>query len=153
RDPVARAAYLAEACGTDAELRRRVEELLAAHDSAGAFLEQPAATPESSDAAPTHTLSTPSTDPRDVTRTHGAGGTTDDTAQALAFLAPPGRPDSLGRIGHYEVLEILGRGGFGVVFRAFDDKLQRVVAVKVLAPSMAATSPARRRFIREAQSS
>ena len=63
----------------------------------------------------------------------------------------PGEPDSLGRIGHYEVLEVLGRGGFGIVFRAFDETLQRVVAVKVLAPSMAATSPARKRFLREAR--
>src|SRR5439155_23402697 len=61
--------------------------------------------------------------------------------------------DSLGRLGHYEILQVLGRGGFGIVFRAFDDMLQRVVAVKVMAPQMAATSPARRRFLREARSS
>src|SRR5262249_37247203 len=47
----------------------------------------------------------------------------------------------------------LGRGAFGIVFRAFDDVLQRVVAVKVLAPQVAATSPARKRFLREARSS
>ena len=74
-----------------------------------------------------------------------------DTDDALGFLATPRRPDSLGRIGHYEVLEVLGRGGFGIVFRAFDETLQRVVAIKVLAPSMAATSPARKRFLREAR--
>ena len=73
-------------------------------------------------------------------------------ADALAHLAPAQRPDSLGRLGHYEVLEVLGHGGFGVVFRAFDDVLQRVVAVKALAPSMAVTSPARKRFLREARS-
>jgi hypothetical protein len=72
--------------------------------------------------------------------------------EGLTFLAPPGRPDSLGRIGHYEVLEVLGRGGFGIVLRAFDEVLHRMVAVKVLAPQMAATSPARKRFLREAQS-
>ena len=37
-----RSAYLDRACGADAELRRAVEELLAAHDAAGAFLAAPA---------------------------------------------------------------------------------------------------------------
>jgi serine/threonine protein kinase len=69
----------------------------------------------------------------------------------LDFLAPASRSDALGRLGHYEVLEVLGRGGFGIVLRAFDDKLQRVVAIKVLAPELAATSPARKRFLREAR--
>src|SRR5919197_5750719 len=71
----------------------------------------------------------------------------------LKFLQPSTRPDSLGRIDHYEVLQVLGKGGFGIVFRAFDDVLQRVVALKVLAPAIAATSPARKRFLREARSS
>ena len=48
---------------------------------------------------------------------------------------------------------MLGKGGFGIVFRAFDETLQRVVAIKVLSPQMAATSPARKRFLREARSS
>ena len=63
-------------------------------------------------------------------------------SNSLEFLAEPRRPDSLGRIGHYEVRAILGRGGFGIVFRANDDMLQRAVAVKVLAPQLATTSPA-----------
>lgn len=71
----------------------------------------------------------------------------------LDFLSPTTRPDALGRLGHYEVLELLGRGGFGIVLRAFDETLQRVVAVKVLAPELAATSPARKRFLREARAS
>ena len=78
------------------------------------------------------------------------GANADD---ALSFLSPPGRSDSLGRIGHYEVLEVLGQGGSGIVFRAFDEVLQRVVAVKMLAPQLAATSPPRKRFLREARSS
>jgi serine/threonine protein kinase len=76
-----------------------------------------------------------------------------DDLDNLNFLQPSARPDSLGRIGHYEVLEILGRGGYGIVFKAFDEVLQRVVALKVLAPVIAATSPARKRFLREARSS
>jgi WD40 repeat protein/serine/threonine protein kinase len=46
RDPATRAAYLDEACGTDTELRRRVEELLAAELEVGQFLESPAVTPK-----------------------------------------------------------------------------------------------------------
>src|SRR5262249_2594367 len=83
--------------------------------------------------------------------TGGENGASDD--EPLTFLAPPTRPDALGRIGPYEVLQVVGRGGFGIVFRAFDEVLHRVVAVKVLSPQMAATSPARRRFLREARSS
>lgn len=71
----------------------------------------------------------------------------------LTFLGPATRPGSLGRLGHYEVLEVLGRGGYGIVLKAFDEVLHRVVAVKVLAPEMAATSPARKRFLREARAS
>src|SRR5262249_15567023 len=86
------------------------------------------------------------------TRTRdGGGGAADD--EALMFLAPPTRPDALGRIGHFEVLRVLGRGAFGIVFRTFDEMLQRVVALKVMAPQLAATSPARKRFLREARSS
>lgn len=149
-NPAERSAYLAEACA-DPEQRGRVEGLLAALEKAGGFLEKPAAGPGGSDFGPTRAFRSPG-DPGDgPTRTHGEG-TDDETDDALGFLAPPGRPDSLGRIDHYEVLEVFGRGGFGIVFRAFDDVLQRVVAVKVLSPSMAATSPARKRFLREARS-
>ncbi len=69
----------------------------------------------------------------------------------LAFLQPSTRADSRGRLGHFEILEVLGKGGFGIVFRAFDDVLQRVVAIKVLASALAATSSARKRFLREAR--
>jgi serine/threonine protein kinase len=55
----------------------------------------------------------------------------------FAFLQPSDRPGYLGRLGHYEVMAVIGRGGMGVVFRAFDTVLQRVVAVKVLAPQLA----------------
>ncbi|MFO0801666.1 MAG: protein kinase [Gemmataceae bacterium] len=132
-DRPARDAFLAASCGADAGQRERVERLLAAHDRAGEFLKSRANTPDS-------------------TRTFGEPAD-DDLGDAMAYLQPAGRPDSLGRLAHYEVLEVLGRGGFGIVFRAFDEKLQRVVAVKMLRPSLAATSPARKRFLREAHSS
>jgi WD40 repeat protein len=69
----------------------------------------------------------------------------------LSFLAPSDKPGRLGRLDHYEVLEVVGRGGMGVVLRAFDEKLHRVVAIKALAPQLATSSTARKRFVREAQ--
>ncbi len=75
----------------------------------------------------------------------------DDEEVELSFLQPSERPDMLGRLAHYEVIEVLGQGGFGVVLRAFDETLRRVVAIKVLRPSLAVTSPARKRFLREAR--
>src|SRR5262249_22553836 len=71
--------------------------------------------------------------------------------EALAVLAPSCEPGSLGRLDHYEVLEVVGRGGMGVVFRARDTKLQRLVAITVLAPQLAANGTARKRFVREGQ--
>jgi serine/threonine protein kinase/WD40 repeat protein len=151
-DLAKRSAYLDGACPDDPEQRKRIESLLEAHDKASGFLERPAVSPPDPDHAPTKSLRDPRAEPADaVTRTHGPEAD-DDRDDALGFLDPTRRPDSLGRLGHYEVLEVLGKGGFGIVFRAFDELLQRVVAVKVLAPSLAATSPARKRFLREARS-
>ena len=67
------------------------------------------------------------------------------------ILEPPQRNGSMGRLGHYEILEVLGRGGFGIVLKAFDDALHRVVAIKIMSAELAATSPARKRFLREAR--
>jgi serine/threonine-protein kinase len=69
----------------------------------------------------------------------------------LDFLEPSTNPAALGRLGSYEVLEVLGRGGMGVVLKAFDPALHRPVAIKVLAAEYAARGAARKRFAREAQ--
>jgi formylglycine-generating enzyme required for sulfatase activity len=78
-----------------------------------------------------------------------AGGAHDN---ALGFLQPSTGPGALGRLGHFDVLEVLGQGGFGIVLRAFDDVLQRVVAIKVLTGQAGATASSRKRFLREARS-
>jgi serine/threonine protein kinase len=116
-----RAAYLNEVCAGDGELRQRVEALLAAHDQYDCLLDQPAIVHLEAD------------------------------AETLDFLEPPVKAGSLGRLGHYDILEVIGRGGMGVVLRAFDTKLHRVVAVKALAPHLAASASARQRFVREAR--
>ncbi|MEW4453616.1 protein kinase [Bremerella sp. JC817] len=70
----------------------------------------------------------------------------------VGFLTPSDHPDSLGRFGRYEILEVLGRGGTGIVMRGYDPSLDRHSAIKVLSPELAASAAARKRFSREAKS-
>jgi len=64
---------------------------------------------------------------------------------------PPHSPEELGRLHHYRVLELIGRGGMAFVFRAQDVRLQRPVALKVMRPGLAARDSERQRFLREAR--
>lgn len=70
---------------------------------------------------------------------------------ALDFLAPAQQPDELGRLGHYRILKVLGKGGMGMVFLAEDTKLERQVALKVMLPKFAEDAAAKQRFLREAR--
>jgi uncharacterized protein (TIGR03067 family) len=70
---------------------------------------------------------------------------------ARQLLSPPSHPEMLGRLGRYEIERLLGSGGMGVVFKAFDRELNRTVAIKLLAPQLAGSVPARQRFSREAR--
>lgn len=142
-DHASRQEYLDSACGDDVDLRRKVNELLKSHDSAGSFLDVPAVEQieDVTAADSAHTI------------LGDLNGDNDDeeVEMDLSFLQPATKPGSIGTLGHYEILEVLGQGAFGIVFKAFDEKLHRHVAIKAMSVQMAATSPPRKRFLREAR--
>jgi serine/threonine protein kinase len=82
---------------------------------------------------------------------HGPRNTVWTETMAKQLLGPPSHPEMLGRLGRYEVERLIGAGGMGIVFKAFDTELNRPVAIKVLAPHLAGSGAARQRFAREAR--
>jgi serine/threonine protein kinase len=72
-------------------------------------------------------------------------------SMARSLLSAASHPEMLGRIGRYDVERLIGSGGMGVVFKAYDTELNRPVAVKLLAPYLATSGAARNRFAREAR--
>jgi len=70
---------------------------------------------------------------------------------SLNFLQPASDSAYLGRLHQFDVMRIIGRGGMGVVLEAFDTRLQRNVALKVLDPDLAGDEIARQRFCRESR--
>ena len=118
-----REAFLRHACGGDFVLRDEVHALLASHEQAGSFLENPAA-----DAARKVLASEPSL--------------MDTPAPSLKLGA---------MVAHYRLIAKIGEGGMGEVYRARDTKLQRDVALKILPQAMVHGAERMARFEREAQ--
>jgi serine/threonine protein kinase len=159
QNPAQRQAFLDQACGGDATLRAQLDQLLASHQQASQFLNVPLvdqlSPPAKEPVQPTIELS--SSSGVAAGRPMNAPHPDDEDDELypgpdLSFLQPSTTPGSLGRLGHYEILQVLGQGAFGIVFKAFDEKLHRHVAVKAMTPQLASTSPPRKRFLREARS-
>ena len=163
-DMAARQSFLTQSCAGDSQLRKRVEALLASLETGGEFMQTPVMEQlgecEVSELNTTILLGagstvekSPLTEITIASDLTGAIGSEDQLSEDIPAecLTTATRPDSLGRLAHYEILERLGRGAFGAVFRAFDEKLHRIVAVKVLAPVLANSLVARQRFLQEAR--
>jgi len=118
-----RGAWLRRECGDDATLLADAERLLHSFDTLGGFLDQPA------QVAP------------------------EDVAQATL---PDGEVEGAGwragdRVGEFEIVRAIGRGGMGVVYLATDRRLHRNVALKSLPASLADNPELRERLKREAR--
>jgi serine/threonine protein kinase len=73
----------------------------------------------------------------------------DRAAEVQRLLDAPESDQELGRIEQYSIVELLGAGSTGVVYRAVDSRLNRTVALKILRPSLG--DSARERFVAEAR--
>ncbi len=136
-EPAERAAYLDGACGGDAELRRRVEELLVAHAGTGRPLEPDAAPSE----APTHLApnATGAFEPGPQPPTEMLTGV---ARPAPSEGAPPAGPVAGAApraviAGRYTLVEMIGEGGMGSVYLASQtEPVKRQVALKLITPGM-----------------
>ncbi|HET9217842.1 MAG TPA: protein kinase, partial [Terriglobia bacterium] len=121
-DEAHRAAFLREACGSDHDLRRNLEELLAEGPKAESFLEKAAL--------------------REIAH---------EFAEAAGSISSSHQYWTGRQVGKFQFLSLLGIGGMGEVYRAHDTKLKRDVAIKILPGEASLDSDRIGRFQREAE--
>src|SRR5437773_857156 len=120
RPAAERAQLLTSVCKGDREPRAELESLLAEHERANSFIQEPVL---------------------DLSNLRAAQG-----VESKEHSFATGR-----MLGHYQILEKLGEGGMGVVYKARDTHLDRWVAVKLLPPEKVADPERKRRFVKEAK--
>lgn len=74
-----------------------------------------------------------------------------DNLQLHTILTPSDDPEKLGCIGSHDVIRVIGHGAMGILLQAYDQSLDRFVAIKILSPSLSIHGSARQRFEREAR--
>jgi predicted Ser/Thr protein kinase len=135
-EPTARQHFLNEVCGNDVQLLAQVTALLASHKD-DSFLERPAFQVEAQ--APTGASPKKGNDKTIV------------LLRADASPSQPAQPSTLHYFGDYQLQDEIARGGMGVVYRARQVSLNRIVAVKMILAGKFVTSAEVKRFHTEAE--